>query len=219
MDHHPVLRVADAMLATTSGAECFFVEGLNHRGGPPAGRGGRRQHPGRLASYRCCDDVKRHGRVSWSFQPARPLTLYPHSFTGLRRTPSPSRAVSSHPLREAAAVRCVQPASATLAPDCPCSCVSCRRRRRGHCRAGRCCRCRRPAGGGRDDALRFTTASTPCLRAGGARVGRADGAAGAACSTATRLAPTRQNNDDDEGGAHGDCPVPSFLLMPRGADR
>jgi len=32
MDHHPVLRVADAMLATTSGAECFFVEGLNHRG-------------------------------------------------------------------------------------------------------------------------------------------------------------------------------------------
>ena len=118
-------------------------------------------------------------------------------------------------------ISCVQPASATLAPDCPC--VSCRRRRRGHCRAGRCCRCRRPAGGGRDDALRFTTASTPCLRAGGARVGRADGAAGAACSTqdstATRLAPTRQNNDDDEGGAHGDCPVPSFLLMPRGADR
>ena len=49
----------------------------------------------RSASCRCCDDVKRHGRVSWSFQPACPLTLCPlvhgsasHPFSVRRKAPS-----------------------------------------------------------------------------------------------------------------------------------
>ena len=56
MDPQRVLTVAAAMLAATSGAECFFVEGLNRRGDRQQVEALAGRIPG--GRHKCCDNVR-----------------------------------------------------------------------------------------------------------------------------------------------------------------